>query len=141
MVGNRPPILRIPLDLVRHNVGVAIHAQSAAVESNHLIRARVVEVEHVIDLAFEKERGVAVGLKLETVPEIRTFAVAVPVATHEIGIAVQRMGGPRLQQLAPIVEPVKLCTQSAANADFTGGHSHLIGPCPGVAPGGLVIGM
>ena len=26
MVGNHPPILCIPLDLVRHNIGVAIHA-------------------------------------------------------------------------------------------------------------------
>ena len=121
MVGNRPPILCIPLDEVRHNAGVAIHAQSPAVQSNHLIRARVIEVEHVIDLPFEEERGVAVGLKLEAVPKIRAFAVAVPIAAHEIGIAVQRMGGPRLKQLAPIVKPVELRTQPAANSDFTQG--------------------
>ena len=118
MVGNRPPILCIALDGVRHNIGVPINTQSSAVESNHLFRTRVIEVEHVIDLAFEEERGVAVGLKLEAVPEIRALAVAVPIAAHEIGVAIQRMGGPRFKQLALIVKPIKLRTQSTANSDF-----------------------
>src|ERR1700690_1836018 len=112
MVGNRPPILCIALDGVRHNIGVSIDTQSPAVESNHLFRTRVIEVEHVIDLAFEEERSIAVWLKLEAVPEIRAFAGAVPVAAHKIGIAVQRMSRPRFQQLAPIVKPVELRTQS-----------------------------
>lgn|ERR1039458_471569 len=93
-VGNRQPILCIPLDGVRHNAGISIHKRSSAVENNHPIRARVIEVEHVIDLAFEEERGVAVRLKLETVPEISAFSIAVPVAVREIGIAVQLRGWP-----------------------------------------------
>src|SRR5208282_1400141 len=49
MVGDHPPILCTQLDLVGHNIGISIDTQNPAVQSNHLIRSRVIEIEHVID--------------------------------------------------------------------------------------------
>src|ERR1035438_9763009 len=114
---------------MRYDVGVAIDAQdlspaaiaatpAAAFQRNYLVRAGVVEIEHVIRLALEEQGRVAVGLQLEAVPEVGPFAGAVPVAAHKIGIAVQRLRRPFLQQVALVIEPVKLRREPAAHGDL-----------------------
>src|ERR1039458_5892770 len=111
------------------DIGIAVNAQDlspaaiaastpAAFQRNHLVRTNVVEIEHVIRLALEEQGRVAVGFQLEAVPEEGALAGAVPVAAHKIGIAVQRLRRPFLQQVALVIEPVKLRREPAANGDL-----------------------
>src|SRR6185437_3987134 len=130
MVGNQLPAI-LPARLrMRDDVGIAVNAQylraaaltssASAFERNHLIRADVVEVEHVVRLALEEERARAVRLQLEAIPEEGALAVAVPVAAHEVRVAVQRMRRPLLQQVSQIVEPVELRGETAVRDDLVG---------------------
>ena len=54
MVRYESAILGISLDGLRHYVRVSINTHRATVEGDHLFRAGVFEVEHVINLALEK---------------------------------------------------------------------------------------
>jgi hypothetical protein len=78
---------------VRRDIRVSVHAHRFAIESNNLLGAGVVEVERVVDLALDEERGRAVGLKLETEPEKSALAGPVPVAANEVRIAAQGWAG------------------------------------------------
>src|ERR1035441_3228140 len=128
VVGDQFAALGVARFGMRYDVGIAVDAQdlspaatatpAAAFQRNYLVRAGVVEVEHVIRLALEEQGRVAVGLQLEAVPEKGALAGAVPVAAHKIGIAVQRLRRPFLQQVALVIEPVKLCRQPAAHGDL-----------------------
>src|ERR1017187_9345543 len=128
VVGNQFAALCVARLGMRHNIGIAVDAQdlspattaatAAAFQRIYLVRAGVVEIEHVIRLALEEQGRVAVGLQLEAVPEVGALAGAVPVAAHKIGIAVQRLRRPFLQQVALVIEPVKLRREPAANGDL-----------------------
>ena len=98
MVGNQPAIFGVALNWVRGDVGVSVDAHRFAVKGNDLLRAGVVEVEHMVDLAFEEECRTSVRLKLETEPEEGALTCPVPIAANEVRVAAEGMGWPRLKQ-------------------------------------------
>src|ERR1035437_4481994 len=118
VVGDGLAVLGVAFDDMRNDVGVAIDPQRRALKRDHLLRPSMVEVEHVVRLALEEQRSVAIWFKLVPEPEVSPLPCSVPVAAHEVGVAVQRMRRPPLQQLAVIVEPVELRAESATNGDL-----------------------
>lgn len=109
--------VRIPVDAQDLN-GISFRAGRCVIKRHDLIRADMVEVEHMVDLAFEEEGGCAVGLELKAIPEIGAFAIAVPVAMHEVGIAGEWVSRPALEQMAGIIKPVELGSEAAAYGNF-----------------------
>ena len=66
VVGDRPAVLRITLDGMRHGVRIAIHAQRlratrpktpAILQRDHLFRTNVVEIEHVRALGKVRQQA------------------------------------------------------------------------------------
>ncbi|SEG31517.1 hypothetical protein SAMN05421819_2465 [Bryocella elongata] len=122
MVRYEPTILGISHARVGNYVRVSIDSQDATVEGDHLLRAVVIEVEHVIDLTLEEQSRRTLWFQLEAEPEERPFPCAVSVAANKVRIATKGMRGPGRKLTARVVEPIELSPQAPAYSNLTAGR-------------------
>src|SRR5579872_396996 len=97
VIGDELAALRVARLRMRNYVGIAVDAQvlnpaaslaaAGVFKRDDLVSAGVVEIEHVVGLAFKEKGGAAVGLEPEAKPEEGAVAVAIPVAAHKAGVA------------------------------------------------------